>query len=457
MNNKLNVILVLSDQQRYDSLGAHGNPMRITPQLDRMASYGTDFDLAITPNPVCAPARSSLLTGKYPTKTGVYVNGPALGDQKTLAHVFKDNGYKTAYIGKWHLAPSDPVTSSHRGGFDTWLAANTLEFTSDEYRTIVYDENDVPVLLPGYRADGLTDAAINFIASQDRGPFFLVLSFIEPHHQNELDNYPAPDGYAEDYVNPWCPPDLASLDGNAHKNLPGYYGQIRKLDECVGRLRDALRSLELTNETVLIYTCDHGSHFRTRNEEYKRSAHDSSVRVPLVMFGGPFTAGGRRTELISTVDLPVTLAEIAGGSLPDVDGISFLPLIEGRDSYARDAVLIQISESQTARALRTPDWTYVVTAPDGDPKRDKDSHIYVEEGLYNNRADPYQLENLIHFDSFAEVTERLRDRLLSEIYSVEGERPEIRPAQHHASAERLPHTRAQRDRITPAQIGSHFG
>lgn len=446
-----NVLLILSDQQRHDSLGSHGNPMGITPQLDRMARYGTDFELAFSPNPVCGPARSSLLTGRYPTNTGVHVNGPSLGEQRTLAHVFADAGYHTGYIGKWHLAPSDPVTKEFRGGFETWLAANTLEFTSDAYRTIVFDEDNLPVQLPGYRADALTDAAISFLAQHHDEPFFLMLSYIEPHHQNEVDTHPAPEGYAERLTDVWTPPDLVALGGNSARQLPGYYGQIQKLDECVGRLRDALRSLDLTDDTVVVYTSDHGSHFRSRNSEYKRSVHDASIRVPLLLTGGPFTCGGTRSEVVSTVDLPVTLAHLVHGELDAPDGDSFLPLIDRSGPWRHDAAFVQISESQTARALRTPAWAYVVSA-EGDPDR-PGAEVYVEESLYDVVNDPWELDNLIHHVGLAETADRLRERLLDEIERVEHVRVEIRPAERSNHALRTPTTIAQRDRITPDRIG----
>ena len=112
-------------------------------------------------------------------------------------------------------------------------------------------------------------------------PFFLFLSFLEPHHQNHRDDYPAPDGYAERYAGRWTPPDLAALGGSSASHLGGYWGMVKRLDEVLGRLLDALKSLDLLDDTIVLFTTDHGCHFKTRNSEYKRSCHDASVRVPL--------------------------------------------------------------------------------------------------------------------------------------------------------------------------------
>ncbi len=180
-----NVIVFFTDQQRWDTVGLHGNPLDLTPNLDRAAQDGTDLFNSFTPQPLCGPARSCLQTGLYATTTGCYRNDiPLPQEATTLAHRFRIADYDTAYIGKWHLASAEPVPEVERGGYQYWLASNVIEFTSEAYRTVVYDEVNDPVRLPGYRVDALTDAAIRYVdAHQDR-PFFLFLSLLEPHHQN---------------------------------------------------------------------------------------------------------------------------------------------------------------------------------------------------------------------------------------------------------------------------------
>ncbi|KPH97206.1 sulfatase [Actinobacteria bacterium OK074] len=434
------VIVVLTDQQRWDTTGVHGNPADVTPQFDRIAREGTHVEQAITPNPVCAPARSALQTGRYPTATGVFRNGRALpGDVATLAGTFAEAGYTTGYIGKWHLAggdqPAGPVAPERRGGYREWLAADRLEHTSDAYRTVVYDGDGEPVRLPGYRSDALIDAAIRFVADHHERPFLLFLSLLEPHHQNATDDHPAPDGYRERHEGSWLPPDLAALSpgapqGGAHRHLGGYLGQIRRVDEGVGRLRDALRSLGIADDTVLAWTADHGSHFRTRNSEYKRSAHDASVRVPLALTGPGFTGGGRIRHPVGTVDLMPTLLDAAGLPVPDgVHGRSFLPLTGGGTDPGRPPeVFVQISEDQVGRAVRTDRWKYAVVAPDADPWRESGATAYVESELYDLHADPYELDNLAGLTSHRAVADGLREALLAWLKRAGEEPADIAPA-----------------------------
>src|SRR5699024_8837608 len=104
-----------------------------------------------------------------------------------------------------------------------------------------------------------------YIDHHQEDPFFLFLSYIEPHHQNYSDDYPAPDGYRETYTGSWMPPDLAALGGSAHRHLGGYYGMVKRVDESFGRLQDALKSLDLADDTIVMFSSDHGSHFKTRN------------------------------------------------------------------------------------------------------------------------------------------------------------------------------------------------
>jgi len=220
--NKPNVIVFFTDQQRWDTTGLHGNPMGLTPNLDRLGREHTHAAHSFTCQPVCGPARSCLQTGLYATTTGCHRNAiPLPADSRTMAHYFADAGYQTGYIGKWHLHDSDvkgAVPASARFGYQYWLASNVLEFTSDAYDTVLYDNDEGEVRLPGYRVDAVTDAAIRYVDTHRDDPFFLFISYIEPHHQNHLDDYPPPDGYRETYTGGWVPPDLAALSGSTMRS-----------------------------------------------------------------------------------------------------------------------------------------------------------------------------------------------------------------------------------------------
>lgn len=413
---KPNVIFFFTDQQRYDTTGAANNPCGLTPNFDRMAADGTFAEYAFTPQPVCGPARAVLQTGKYATATGNFHNGiPLPREHRTMADYFNEAGYDTGYIGKWHLAEGrHAVPKDQRGGYQWWLGANSLEHTSTAYSTLVYDNDNHPVKLPGYRVDALTDAAIRFIDTKkdSEKPFFLFLSFLEPHFQNCFDDFSAPDVY-KNIPAGYMPPDLGSLKGTAWEHLSGYYGMVKRLDEALGRIRDALKSLGLEENTILVFSSDHGCHFKTRNSEYKRSCHESSVRIPLAFYGGPFTNGGRLREKVSLVDLAPTLLDACGLSIPaDMQGRSVMPWVR-RETTApsHKDIFIQISESQVGRAVRTDRWKYSVEALDKDPRKDSGSLEYTETFLYDLEHDPYELHNLIESEAHAKVCLLLAERL----------------------------------------------
>jgi len=440
-----NVIVFFTDQQRWDTTGVHGNPLGLTPNFDRMAQWGTHLYNAFTCQPVCAPARASLQTGLYATETSVFRNGIALPtDMRTLAHHFGAAGYRTAYIGKWHLASEDPVPEAQQGGYEYWLGSNLLEFTSEPYNTVMYDRAGNAVKLPGYRVDALTDAAIRYIDVHQEQPFYLFLSFLEPHHQNHIDDYVAPDGYRERYTGRWVPPDLAALGGSVHQHLGGYYGIVKRLDEALGRMLDALKSLGLSEDTILLYTTDHGSHFKTRNSEYKRSCHESAVRLPTALCGpsahprGPgFDGGGRIQQLVSLVDLPPTLLNAAGLPVPEeMQGRSIVPLLHGNAAEWPEEVFIQISESQVGRAVRTHRWKYSVVAPDKEGWRDPAADHYIEEYLYDLEADPYELTNLLGYESHQKVAAVMRERLIRRMAEAGEAAPTIEVAPSRPSGQR---------------------
>jgi arylsulfatase A-like enzyme len=431
MNTPPNVIVFFTDQQRWDTSSLFGNPHDLTPNFDRLAQSGTHLYHMLTPQPVCGPARAVMQTGQYASTNGCVTNGiPLKPESKTLAHYFNEAEYKTGYIGKWHLAKGRAaVPEEDRGGYQYWLGAGALEMTSHPYDTIVYNNDNEEVLLPGYRVDALTDAAIRYIDDNKQNPFYLFLSFLEPHQQNDADDFPAPEGYREKYLNSWMPPDLQALTGNAPANIAGYYGMVKRLDEAFGRLMDCLTSLGLRENTIVLFTSDHGCHFRTRRGEYKRTCHESAVRVPGMLCGGPFEGGGQIRQQVSLVDVAPTLLDAAGIGVPDdMQGKSILPLLNNRRAPWRDAALIQISESCMGRAVRTERWKYAVTAFDVNPKDAPVSPVYQEEFLYDLEHDHYELRNLIDDEKYADVRAGLRQKLTELMIEAGEAAPVIAPA-----------------------------
>jgi arylsulfatase A-like enzyme len=285
--------------------------------------------------------------------------------------------------------------------------------------------------------DAMTDAVIRYVDQHKNDPFYLFTSYIEPHHQNHLDDYPPPDGYRERYTGKWIPPDLAALGGSTHQHLGGYYGMVKRLDEALGRLLDALKSLDLLDNTIILFTSDHGCHFKTRNSEYKRSCHESSIRVPTAFHGPGFIGGGQVQQLVSLVDLPPTLLDATGLAVPDeMQGRSILPLLQGDTEDWPEEVFVQISEAQVGRAVRTQRWKYGVDAPKKSGGKDAGSDVYVEQYLYDLEVDPYELRNLIGLRSHENVAEVMRKRLIRRMVEVGEEAPTIEPASPQGRGQR---------------------
>jgi arylsulfatase A-like enzyme len=432
-----NVIFILSDQQRWDTVGAYGCPIDLTPNLDAMAKRGVRFGHAFTCQPVCAPARGCLQTGKYATAHGVYRNGFHLPEtERTLAHFFKDAGYDVGYTGKWHLAETGnkPIPANRRGGYvDHWVAADLLEFTSHPYDGEMFGADMESLPIEGYRVDSTTEYAMQFVRQKRDNPFYLFISYLEPHHQNDWNRFVAPDGWAEQYANSWIPEDLQGRPGDWPSQLPDYYGMIRSIDENVGRIFQELEAIGQADNTIVFYTSDHGCHFRTRNAEYKRSCHESSIHIPALVVGPGIPEHRLVEEMVSLVDFPATLLDAAGLDVPDsMQGRSMKQLWEGDAAGWPEEAFFQISEAEVGRGIRNAKWKYSVYAPEKSPRDDAGSDVYVERYLYNLAADPHERVNLVGRVDHAEVAGALRARLIERMVQAGEVAPTIVPAPYPA-------------------------
>lgn len=429
--DKPNIIFYFSDQQRADTLNE-----RVTPFLTELARKGTRFDNAYTCQPVCGPARACLQTGEYAYRNGCYKNDIAMSpDALTIAKLLNAEGYDTAYIGKWHLASTGvqmnnktkPTPEALRGGYRYWHAADCLEFTSNGYGGYVYDNDGNKVEFDYYRADAINDMAIEYVVKErdKTKPFFMFISQLEPHHQNSTDNYECPQGSSDQFKDMPIPSDLQGLSGNYNRCYHDYLACCNALDKNVHKLVEQLKIEGLWDNTILIYTSDHGCHFRTRNFEYKRSCHNSSTHVPLIISGGEFNKGVNYNGLVSLIDLPTTVLRAAGIKTPqNYDGIPIQDLIGGTKS--RDNVYVEISESQLGRAIITDKYTYSVKKRRSFGVEAAGAKAYVDDKLYDNITDPNQRKNLIRDPKYTEIKNELRDKLLSEIEKHNAYRPKIK-------------------------------
>ncbi len=443
---KPNILFFFVDQQRADTCGCYGQPLEVTPNLDRMAAEGVRFENAFTCQPVCGPARACIQTGTWATQNGCFRNGIALPlGADTIATRLSGSGYEVGYIGKWHLASTAGMGSKdvdhrvisvppeYRGGYkDFWLASDVLESTSHGYDGHMFDSDGNKREFPEgrYRADAQTDWVLEYLDSRDgEKPFFLFASYIEPHHQNDHNCYEGPHGSKERFKDFVPPGDLVDTGGNWEKEYPDYLGCCVSLDENLGRVRSKLDELGIANETLVIYVSDHGSHFCTRNSEYKRSCHDSSIRIPLVIDGPGFKGGKVIEDIANLIDTPATVLKAAGVDIPDTFvGRALQEVTEGRPDDWREEVFVQISESQVGRAIRTPRWTYSVSAPEKNGGKDSAAEVYVEEYLYDLEDDPHQRNNLVAAPAYTDTRCELAARLSARMTAAGEEPPRIEPA-----------------------------
>jgi arylsulfatase A-like enzyme len=281
----------------------------------------------------------------------------------------------------------------------------------------------------GYRVDCQTDFVLDYLQSRKQEmPFFLFLSYLEPHHQNNHHRYEGPEGSKDKFKDYVAPGDLLGKNGDWRENYPDYLGCINSIDKNLKRIRDKLKELNIDDNTIIVFTSDHGSHFRTRNMEYKRSCHESSIHVPLVVYGGAFKGGKIIEELVSLIDLPPTLLQMAEIEVPkQMHGNPIQPLLNTSPSDWQQDIFVQISESQVGRCLRTKRWKYSVKAPKLTGWFVASSDLYIEEFLYDLENDPHERKNLVKDSKFKEIRKELAERLKVRMVAAGEKEPEIIP------------------------------
>ncbi len=413
--SKPNVVFVLADQWRAQTMGYAGNEVVKTPNLDRLAADNVNFPMAISTCAVCSPTRASIMTGQYPLTHGVFYNDkPLKNEAKTIAEVFREHGYKTGYIGKWHInghgidetfqeSRLKPVPKNRRQGFEYWKVA---ECTHDYNHSVYFDENDVKHVWSGYDAGVQTDSAIAFIKRNKSNPFFLYLSWGPPHNPYST----APEKYRKMYVDtskiilrPNVPDSMAS---SAKIDIAGYYAHCTALDEYIGRLQKVIKESGLEKNTIFIFTSDHGDMLWSHGKRAKQKPWDESIRVPFLLkypalFGKP-----KKVEIpFVTADIMPTILGLSGLPVPQTaEGTDLTPILLGKAKPDIKAALImcpvpfhewsRIRGGREYRGIRTAKYTYV---------RDLNGPWL----LYDNQKDPYQMTNLIDDSGYAEVRREL--------------------------------------------------
>ena len=456
---KTNILLILVDQMRGQAMGCAGDSNVDTPNLDGLAAEGIRFTSACSTYPVCVPYRFSLLTGETAGSRCVpSIHWRMSPCERTFAHEFNDAGYETAYIGKWHLygdAGRDfkdvRIPEENRGGFKHW---HGFELSNKPFETYVYHGNaEKPELLNGYQTDALFDIAmaeLDELSSQEK-PFMMMLSVEAPH-----DPYIAPENLMEKYrkkdiklrENVMFTPDkdwreipypssprweeldkmclFKEEDGSPlnEKNakekvlecLAGYYAAIERVDENVGRIVKHLKKLDILDNTVVIFTSDHGDQHYSHGFFNKQFPFEESVNVPLIIRRAGASSEHIIDEPTCTEDLFPTLLGLAGlkSSTPK-SGIDLNPLMLGKEqTLKRKGVYLEFVAENRAympfyknswRAFRSKEYKYILLG--GKPF-----------ALYNLGNDPFELRNLINDSKYSEIQAELHSQLSKDDKSI---------------------------------------
>jgi arylsulfatase A-like enzyme len=414
---KPNIILILADQWRAQATGYNGDPNLVgkTPNLDRMASQGVHFKNAISVTPVCTPYRAALMTGKYPTTTGMIFNDIHLPEKEiTMAEIFRGSGYNTGYIGKWHLdgmGRTSYTPPDRRQGFDYWKA---LECSHD-YNNLIYYEgtSNEKKYWKGYGPYAETQDAISYIREKagNEKPFLLVLAWGAPHFPHAS----APAAFQDQF-----PQSDIILRGNvpdtmkeiAKKESVGYYGHMLALDKCMGELQHAIREAGISENTIVVFTSDHGEMMGSHGvmPRQKQVPWSESVRIPFLL-NYPARFGTRKIEVdapINVTDVLPTLLSLAGLPLPKkIDGESMADAIENPELKKNKAALVMnvspfAGKADEYRGIYTSRYAYV-------------KKLSGPWFLFDHETDPLQMNNLVGKPEYRQLQNEMEVALQREL------------------------------------------
>ena len=414
--SKPNVVFLLTDQWRLQALGYAGNAQVRTPNIDRLAEESLNFRHAISGYSVCCPWRASFLTGQYPLTHGVIINDvPISSDPVGLGDAFKQEGYNTAFIGKWHVnshGRSNYIPPERRLGFDYFKA---LECSHD-YNRSAYYANDDPTMRywDGYDVFAQAEDAQAYIKSQTaEQPFLLVLSLGPPHDPYET----APRAFRDMYdaqdidLRPNVPADVAE---SAREDIAGYYAHCTAIDKSVGDIVKTLDECNLKDDTVLVFASDHGDMLGSQGLQRKQKPYDESIRVPfLLRYPAKYGNEGRSVgPFLNAHDIMPTLLGVCDLPIPEsVEGRDISKELD-RPADKRDGALLACfhpfgewnrkNGGIEYRGIRTARYTY-------------SRNLAGPWLLFDNEADPYQQNNLVNrmecFDLQRDLDHQLQEKL----------------------------------------------
>ena len=448
---KPNIVLFMTDQLRRDALGCYGNKICKTPNLDQLAAEGTRFDQAYTVSPVCSASRASLLSGLYPHNHGVMINthiAPAWNrglpiNTPTFSKQLKEVGYALDYAGKWHV---NEDFAPEQFGFDRHIPtskrsnkAETPKYKPDQTKlykantTSKIDFENGSIIVAGtsmgsvedHPTSKVTEEGIAMLRERAVGdePFFIRIDVVAPHFANCV---PEPYGsmYEPNSIPPWKNFDetfenkpashlrkhqewhLQEKDWSWWQNvIAKYYGDISLIDNCVGRVLKAIKECGREEETIFVFSTDHGDAIGSHKHfEKSGTMYDEIFRIPLLA-KVPGTDGRQIQEFVRLMDLMPTFIDWGGGHIPDkIDAKSLVPLFDGQTPKDwPDSVYCEshgeVWGYSSQRMVRTERWKYVYQPNDLDE-------------LYDLKTDPAEMHNLVNDQIYAEILDEMKARLL---------------------------------------------
>lgn len=411
----MNVLLIFSDQQHKNALGKR-NPQFITPNLDFLCDNGILFDNAYSNNPVCGPFRGCLMTGQLPCHCNVLNNGdPLPQNTESLPQAMQRAGYHTAYVGKWHLGGTGngAVKENLRPGFDRFTGYQCYNGFNPNppynNQVIFYDENNKAHEFNAHRTDVTTDLAIENLQdmSKQKKPFFLTVSYQAPHYPEQPSekyealykntifthscDYKAVDPYTPTY-SPYSPrpfegcPDYQNYGGNMEKYQRLYAALCTQVDHGIGRILQTLKSLNLYDDTLIIYTSDHGDMQGSHGLKNKCYPYEQSCAVPFIVRYPGGRKGITSKQPVSGIDIYPTLLDLAKTSTrTNLDGTSILPYLSGKSDHTQEYIIAEHSmNGQNWRMIRSIRYKLIT------------SLTYVPTELYDLTEDPYEMNNLLN-------------------------------------------------------------
>ena len=415
---KPNVLYILVDQWRAQATGYAGDVNAITPNLDKLANESINVRNAISGMPVCTPYRASLMTGRYPLSTGIFMNDVQLDtNATTIAKVFKKANYNTGFVGKWHIdgqGRNSYIPPTRHQGFNYW---KTLECTHNYNNSAYYDgSSSKKEFWQGYDALEQTKDVLNFLdknANQEK-PFFLMLSIGSPHDPYQT----APEEFKKLYkdkniqINPNVPIEKRQ---QVTEDLRGYYAHISAIDHGIGQLWDKLKELNIDDNTLIVFTADHGDLLGAHGAWNKQQPYQESIKVPFLIHYPDLIGKKKQTSdiLLNSPDImPTVLGLCKIPPVNDVEGDNYAPILLGKTKNKIKYSLISCVQpfgqwprskgGKEYRGVTDANFTYV-------------SDLQGPWLLFDNQNDPYQLNNLVNNPKYRKLQKEMEKALSIEL------------------------------------------